>query len=179
LLDYARVIHSIHDAADVLPMRFGGVLAGEAMVRAHLDEHRTDYLRALTRIAGCVELGVRALLPASKPPDAPAAAVAAPGQRSGAAYLEARRRRYSTDDLVRERGAALEQALLARVAPLCREHRAELSTPRAGEPALWSCFFLVPRDSVPAFRAAVSPAALGVDAELALSGPWPPFNFVA
>jgi hypothetical protein len=176
LLAYERVIRSQHAVADVLPMRFGSVLSNEAVVRAHLDEQREAYLRALTRIAGCVELGVRALL--SPPPPAPEVAVK-PVSRSGADYLAARRRHYSAERRLRDQGSALEQALLSKVAPLCREHRTELPAPRSGGPALCSLYFLVPRTQVLAFRTAVSSIPVECHTGLALSGPWPPFNFVA
>lgn len=177
LLEFERVIRSQHAVADVLPMRFGGVLSGEAAVRAHVDEHRDAYLRSLARVSGCVEMGVRALV---SPPPPPVARedVAKPGLRSGAAYLEARRHRYSAENRLRDQCTALEQALLSKAAPLCREHRTELSPPRPGEPALCSLYFLVPRGEVSAFRAALSSAPGDVPASLTLSGPWPPFNFV-
>jgi len=178
LLAYERIIRSQHAVADVLPMRFGSVLPGEAAVRAHLDEQRETYQRALTRTAGCVELGVRALLSAPPPPTTPETAVK-PMSRSGADYLEARRRHYSAENRLRERCVALEQALLSKVAPLCREHRMELPAPRTGEPALCSLYFLVPREQVLAFRTAVPTIPVQSHTELALSGPWPPFNFVA
>lgn len=177
LLEYERVIRAQHAVADVVPMRFGAVLADEGAVRAHLDAQRSSYLRALTRIAGCVELGIRARLSLPNPPPAPEGATR-PVIRSGADYLQARQRHYSVETRLRDQCAALEQALLAKVAPLCREHRREFSPPRSGEPARCSLYFLVPRDQVPAFRAAVSPTVVDGFTELALSGPWPPFNFV-
>ncbi|WP_375771797.1 GvpL/GvpF family gas vesicle protein [Archangium gephyra] len=178
LLEYERVIRAQHAVADVLPMRFGSVLSGEAAVRAHLDEQRETYQRALTRVAGCVELGVRALLSAPPPPTEPETAVK-PMRLSGAAWLEARRRHYSAESRLRDRCVALEQALVAKVAPLCREHRTEFPPPRPGEPALCSLYFLVPREQVLAFRAAVSSIPVESQTDIALSGPWPPFNFVA
>ncbi|HEX8438026.1 GvpL/GvpF family gas vesicle protein [Archangium sp.] len=177
LLDYERVIRSLHAVANVLPMRFGGVLPDEAAVREHLDAQRTVYSRALTRIAGCVEMGVRALV--SAPPPSAAPAESALESRSGADYLKARQRRHAAENQLRDRCAALEQALLAKVAPLCREHRSELSPARSGEPMLCSLYFLVPREQMAAFRAALSPIPDVGPAELTLSGPWPPFNFVA
>lgn len=176
LLTYEHVIRSRHAAADVVPMRFGNVLTGESAVRAHLDEQRTTYLRALARIAGCVEMGARALISLPHPPVAREEPVAP--SRSGADYLKARQRRYSAESQLREHCEALEQALLAKVAPLCREHRMEFSRPRPGEPVLCSVYFLVPRDQVAAFRAALA-SSPGADLpEASLSGPWPPFNFV-
>lgn len=175
LLAYERVIRSRHAVADVVPMRFGSVLSGEAAVRAHLDEQRASYLRVLARVAGCVEVGVRALI--SSPPPPVMREEVAP-IRSGADYLKARRHRYSAESQLRDQCAALEQSLLSKVAPLCREHRMEFSRPRPGEPVLCSVYFLVQRDQVPAFRAALSSSPGADHPETSLSGPWPPFNFV-
>lgn len=177
LLDYERVIRSHHAVADVVPMRFGSMLADEAAVRAHLDAQRAVYLRALERVAGCVELGVRLLVPE---PGSPPTPEEAPKQeaRSGARYLKALQRWYSAESQLRDRCAALEQALLSKVSALCREHRRELSPPRPGEPVLCSLYFLVPRGQVPLFHAALSANAASDSTPTTVSGPWPPFNFV-
>jgi hypothetical protein len=173
LLDYERVIRSQHAVADVVPMRFGSMLADEAAVRAHLDEQQALYLRSLKRVAGCVELGVRLLVSG---PGSPATPEAPPKQeaRSGASYLKALQRRYSSENQLRDRCTALEQALLSKVAPLCRE----LSPARPGEPVLCSLYFLVPRGNVSLFHAALSADAASESTPTAVSGPWPPFNFV-
>jgi hypothetical protein len=177
LLDYERTIRSQHSVADVVPMRFGSVLPDEAAVRAHLDEQRAAYLRALARIAGCVEMGVRALV---SPPFAAATPVEAakPERRSGADYLKARQRRYSVESQLHEHCAAVEQAVLSKVSPLCREHHSELTPTRPGAATLCSLYFLVPREQVAAFRSALAPLPASDGAKLSLSGPWPPFNFV-
>jgi len=177
LLDYEHVIRSHHAVADVVPMRFGSMLADEAAVRSHLDEQSAVYLRALKRVSGCVELGVRLLVSGTGSPATPEEL---PKQepRSGASYLKALQRRYSAESRLRDHCAALEQALLSKVAPLCREHRLELSAPRPGEPVLCSLYFLVPRGQVSLFHAALSADAAGESTPTAVSGPWPPFNFV-
>jgi Gas vesicle synthesis protein GvpL/GvpF len=177
LVAYERIIRSQHAVADVVPMRFGSVLPDEAAVRTHLDEQRAAYLRSLARISGCVEMGVRALISVTHPSAAPELAVHPPA-RSGVDYLKTRQRRYSTESQLRDDCAALEQSLLSKVAPLCREHRVELAPLRSGVPTLCSVYFLVPREQVPAFRAALSPVTDGDCARATLSGPWPPFNFV-
>ncbi len=177
LLAYEHVIRSQHAAADVVPMRFGGVLPDEAAVRAHLEEQRAAYLRTLARVAGCVEMGVRALLSVPHPPSAPEQAVHPPA-RSGVDYLKALQRRHSAEGQLRDQCAAFEQALVSKAAPLYREHRVELAPHRSGEPALCSVYFLVPRDQVSAFRVALAPVIDGDPSRTTLSGPWPPFNFV-
>lgn len=177
LVAYERVIRSQHAVADVVPMRFGSVLPDEAAVRAHLDEQRAAYLRSLARVAGCVEMGVRALVSVPHSPVAPEPA-ANPSARSGVDYLKARQRRHSAESQLRDQCTMLEQSLLSMVASLCREHRVELAPARSGVPTLCSVYFLVPREQVPAFRAALSPVTDGDSARATLSGPWPPFNFV-
>lgn len=177
LLTYERVIREQQLVADVVPMRFGSVLSGEAAVRAHLEEQRAAYLRTLERVSGCVEMGVRVLVPA--PPASAEPEHSAPALvRSGVDYLKARQRRYSAESLLRERCSALEQRLAAQVAPLCREHRMELPAARPGQPTLCSVYFLVPREQVPAVRAALAPLVEAEGSRASLSGPWPPFNFV-
>lgn len=176
LLAYERVIRAHHAVADVVPMRFGSVLSSEAAVRAHLEEQRVAYLRSLTRTAGCVEMGVRTVLSAPRPPAPPEDAAQAP-LRSGADYLKARQRRYSAESQLLDQCAELERSVLSKVAPLCREHRSESPRVRPGEPVLCSLYFLVPRDQVPAFRAALAPF-VDDHTETVVSGPWPPFNFV-
>ncbi len=177
LLAYEHVIRSQHAVADVVPMRFGGVFPDEAAVRAHLNEQRAAYLRTLARVAGCVEMGVRALLSVPHPPSASEQAIHPPA-RSGVDYLKALQRRYSAEGQLRDQCAALEQALASKVAPLYREHRVELAPLRSGEPTLCSVYFLVPREQVPAFRVALSLVVDGDPSRTTLSGPWPPFNFV-
>lgn len=177
LLAYERAIRAQHAVADIVPMRFGSMLPDERAVRAHLGEQQGAYLRSLTRVSSCVEMGVRALISMPHSPAEPEPLVK-PTIRSGADYLKARQRRYSAESQLRDHCSALEQALLSKVMPWCREHRVELAPPRPGEPVLCSVYFLVPRDQVPAFRAALSPMSDGDPARMTLSGPWPPFNFV-
>jgi hypothetical protein len=177
LLDYERVIRSQHAVADVVPMRYGSMLSDEEAVRAHLDEQGAVYLRALRRVAGCVEMGVRWLVSVDRAPATPEE-LPRHEPRSGIRYLQALRRRYSAENRLRDQCAALEQALLSKVAHLCREHRTELSPPRSGEPVLCSLYFLVPRDKVSVFREALSQDSAVDHARATVSGPWPPFNFV-
>lgn len=174
LLRYQAVIQEQHAAADVLPMRFGGVLADDEAVRAHLEAQGDAYRGALARLSGCVEMGVRALLEAPAPPRE------GPAERaSGAAYLRARQRRYAgEEDLRRAAVELLEREYLPRVAPLCREHRVDAAPQRSGGPSLCSFYFLIPREEVPAFREALAPLLQGGARQIVISGPWPPYSFV-
>lgn len=185
LLRYQGVIQQQHEDADVLPMRFGGVLADEEEVRAHLDAQRHEYRRALARVAGCAEMGVRVLLEAEAAAPAPRAGEESgpAGGASGAAYLRARQRRYAAEEGRRRRAEdLLQREILPLVAPHCREHLVQTPPSPSGAPAIGSFYFLVPRSEVPAFRAALASLLRESIQEgaqqLMISGPWPPYSFV-
>jgi hypothetical protein len=173
LLRYTRRIQELFSRTDVLPMRFGSVLSGEAAVRAELAERQADWLRALERVAGCAEIGVRALVSPNSAPDIPEEKA-----RSGMDYLRARKRRYAAEDSLGEQNGLLAQRLLERVGGLCREHHVETrKTPGGG--TLFSYSFLVPRGEVASFRAALAEPLSGASSfSLSVSGPWAPYTFV-
>ena len=60
--------------------------------------------------------------------------------------------------------------------------KVENHTPRIGNFALFtpllSLYFLVPRESVEAFRKRFYSISVQKSPKLLLSGPWPPFNFI-
>ncbi|UQA57618.1 GvpL/GvpF family gas vesicle protein [Polyangium aurulentum] len=172
LLRYQRRIGRIHAAADVLPMRFGSVLAGEDAVRAHLRERRRDYLGTLDRVAGCAEMGLRALVPA----DAPAPDGMNVKALSGTEYLKARLRRHAWEEHLGVRCAVLERSILAVASAHCREHRVERPhiLPNGAQV---SVSFLVLRDRVPALRDTLA-QLVTTEAGRGITGPWPPYNFV-
>ncbi len=175
LLQYQRRIQRLHAAADVLPMRFGSLLENPDAVRAHLRERHRDYLGALARVAGCAELGLRALVRAPSPPPEVPDAKALP-RCEGTEYLKARGRRHAWERALVVSCAALERSLLAIAAPHYKEHRAEAPRLRP-EGALVSLHFLAPRAGVPALREALSPLVPS-EAGGSLTGPWAPYNFV-
>jgi len=185
---YARVVLSCHRQDTVIPMRFGCVVEQESQVIQLLDEHGPQYEALLQELEGCVEMGLRVLLPsgpwaavtpggpagsrevAGPPPDPPANP-----NRLGLAYLTARKAHYASQD---RWTTAYRQA-----AQRCREQftglyvncKTEAPSPRL---PLLSLYFLTPRRQVESFRRAFRRLSAAEPARLLLSGPWPPYNFV-
>lgn len=164
VLRHAHVVEELTGSgAVVLPARFGLVFGdGEALeraVQANAEQLRT----AIARVRGCVELGLRVLLPEQA---GGRAAVA----QGGGEYLRARLRETTERDrLARE----LHDAL----AGLARD--STHSAPVSGQ-LLLSAAYLVADDDVETFRRAVRTLE-DSHPELAIvcTGPWPAYSFAA
>jgi hypothetical protein len=186
---YERVVLSCHRQGTVIPMRYGCAVKEESQVIQHLDEHGPHYETLLKELEGCVEMGLRVLLPAGlwaavtpggpessrevagpQPPD-----LSAPPERLGLAYLTARKAHYAQQD---RWTTAYRQA-----AERCRTHftglfvkcKTEAPSPQL---LLLSLYFLVPDAAVASFRQAFKKLTEIEAARLLMSGPWPPYNFV-
>jgi hypothetical protein len=186
---YERVISSYHRQGTVVPMRYGCVVGQESRVRQLLDEHGSHYEGLLQELEGCVEMGLRILLPsgpwAAVTPGGPAGSREVVGpqrpdpagrpDRLGLAYLTARKAQYAHQDRwTREYRQAAERCL-AHFSGLFVKSKQEGPSPRL---PLLSLHFLVPRPAVDPFRQAFRHLTRAEPARLLLSGPWPPYNFV-
>ncbi len=159
IVAHARVVEALASANEaVLPARFGGVHTDPGALRAAVAERAPELLRALERVRGCVELGVRAIAPAAERAEA----------SSGAAYMGARLdQRRETERLADELHAPL--AALAREAT---------RTVGATERLLLSAAYLVPAGGVAEFRDLVkSLQATHPELGIVCTGPWPPYSF--
>jgi hypothetical protein len=182
---YERVVSSHHRQGTVIPMRYGCVLEWEAQVMALLDEHSGQYEALLQELEGCVELGLRVLLPqaslGAESRGDPSAAreiagpVVSPPERLGLAYLTARKAHYAQQDRWTEEYRRAADRCLAQFTGLFVKAKTEAPSPRL---PLLSLYFLVPRPGVEAFRRAFRQLSAVEPARLLLSGPWPPYNFV-
>jgi hypothetical protein len=185
---YERVVLSYHRRGVVVPMRYGCVVEQESQAIQLLKEHGPRYEALLQELDGCVEMGLRVLLPSGPwaallpggpegsrevagpcPPD-PAAATGC----LGLTYLTARKAHYASQD----RWTTEYRQAAAR----CREQFTGLyvkCTTEAPSPRLplLSLYFLVPRPAVQSFRQAFRQFSESESARLLLSGPWPPYNF--
>jgi hypothetical protein len=146
------------ETGGVLPARFGTCVRDEAELRAILRTRGADLERGLRRVRGRVELGVRALWPrGEEPPPA-----------GGRDFMLAKVRR-------RAEARALACDLHEALAGLAVDERSSV-LPRPDTPV--SAAYLVDRSRVRAFeRRAAALRAERDDAELVLSGPWPPYSF--
>ena len=165
------VVERLMDRAAVLPMRLGSTLPDEEAVLSTLRERRPEFTEALERVAGAVELGVRAFAETAPDTEPEAAAAASgAGERPGTAYMMAR--------LESERHGADAAARIHE--PLAALARASTRRPASRRPAVLNASYLVDRDRVDAFRARVEELEDGLDeATIVCTGPWPPYSFSA
>ncbi len=163
VLRHAHVVEELsRTGAAVLPARFGLLFADEVALQRAVREHGDELRAGLERVRGCVELGLRVLLPEGK--DEPA------GVAGGGDYLRARLRETTgRERLARE----LHKALTG----LAHDHT--YRSPPSGQ-LLLSAAYLVPEGAVEPFRREVRKLEWS-HPELALvcTGPWPPYSFAA
>jgi len=171
LWGHEAVVEALMERSDVLPMRFGSMVADELALSGMLRDRQAEFETGLKRVRGAVELGVRALrseIPVERP-TAPTAS-SAEGASPGTAYMMARlEQERQSDDLERWVHAPLDA--------LARASRR--SPALQGKPFL-HVSYLVERDAVETFRLRVEEleSELG-RVQILCTGPWPPYNFVA
>jgi hypothetical protein len=183
--DHEAVLEQALDRTTVVPLRLCTIFDDADGVRRMLEREREPLTRALARLEGRQEWGVKLLVDGDR-----LAATAAPAGdqaqgEGGAAYLA--RRRHERE--AREAARALAAQLVDDVDGSLRAHAVdavrlpaqnrELSG-HTGD-MLLNAAYLVDADAADALRAAVS--ELGerheqFGARLHLTGPWPPYNFV-
>jgi hypothetical protein len=179
---HERVVDELCARSTVIPMRMCTVYRTEAGVREMLVREHDALTRALEELDGRVELGVKAF---AAPPPAVAADADAREAVSGSDYMARRRRkRDQAADADRARAALAERiheslGLKAEASRSNPVHAAD--TARGGGVMLLNGAYLVPREATAAFREHVAALAdeLRADGvELAVTGPWPPYNFL-
>jgi hypothetical protein len=173
------------ESATVVPLRLCTIFDDADGVRQMLEREREPLTRALARLGGRQEWGVKLLVDGDR-----LAAIAAPAGdqaqgEGGAAYLARRRHERQA----REEARALAAQLIDDVDGALRAHAVdavrlpaqnrELSG-HTGD-MLLNAAYLVDSDAVGALHDTVG--ELGerheqVGARLELTGPWPPYNFV-
>lgn len=174
-----RVLASIAEEDDVVPLRMPTLCRNRERVVELLDTQADVLRQALELVGGCVEWGVK-LYAEPRPAEQQTVRAASGrdylGQRAaqGRARDEERTRR---GDAVRECHDALAAAAVAAVVNAPQDPA--LSGRR--EPMVLNAAYLVPRDREEDFRTVLAQQAegscreAGVVAEL--TGPWPPYNF--
>lgn len=151
-----------------VPVRFGQWFENISGLASVLDQRRPQLERALLRVRGAVEFGVRVL-------DPEGSAVPAPDRSSGRAYLEGLARREGALDGARHRAERLATEIREHAGSVIRAQSVRILP----SGALLSVSHLVARHDTRAY-AAVMTAFEEERPELRLwrSGPWPPYGFV-
>jgi hypothetical protein len=164
VMAHERVVEAIMVGGTVLPLRFGTQFEDEERLAAVLGERRDELLHALDRVRGQVELGLRV----SRRRDSESAGAA--GEGSGREYLLAR-----VDEHRRAERAAREFHM-----PLAALANASVVRDHAAPPAILVAAYLVDAGRVTDFRRRGHELAAREEAlQVAVTGPWPPYSFVA
>jgi hypothetical protein len=160
---HEQVVEELMSLTTILPLRFGSSVERAEALTAMMEERSEEFLAALERVRGAVELSVRAELPALQAEDSP------PRPRSGTTYLLERAERER-----RERDAAeLVHRPLAALARCCRPP----VSPR--DPRQFKAAYLVEERGVEEFGNRVGELNAGLeDVRVSCTGPWPPYSFV-
>jgi hypothetical protein len=160
LWGHEEVVEALMEDGAVLPARFGTVVPSLERLRDELESRRAEFLAALDRVRGCVELGVRAAWPERT--------FESTGAEPGRTYLA---RKLDEQQAGNEAVAELHEPL----ARLAVDSTVEISpTPYLGLVGS----YLVERDAVSRFREEAERLAKDLDGlRLACTGPWPPYSF--
>jgi Gas vesicle synthesis protein GvpL/GvpF len=150
----------------VLPLRLGSVLPDEAAVVALVEERAQEFTRALDRVRGAVEIGVRAAVMEGGPEPEPERVT---DERPGTAYLMTRLAQ-------KHRGDEVIDLVHRPLADLAREHvRLDRSI---GNQSSVRLAYLVDEDVVEPFQERVQSLETELEhVRLACTGPWPPYSF--
>jgi hypothetical protein len=168
-----RVIGRWLGADAVVPLRPFTLFADDERALAWARRRRRALDRLLDRVDGCVEVGVRVAVASSA-----RSARAGASSANGTDFL---RRKLGARDAAR---AQLERASAGadRVFDALAAHaRVAVEQPLAAGGLLLDAAYLVPIRQLPKFRsriAALERTARGDGMRIAVTGPWPPYNFV-
>jgi hypothetical protein len=187
----ARAHHVVVDAvaafAATVPLGLATVYRSEDRAKTALGERSEEFIRALSRISGRTEWGVKVYADLSRatPSGTPKEGTPkeeAPTASPGTSYLQRRRAEQHTEE--EARGEAL--AVAERIDTELRDIAAEARLHRPQDPQLsgergWmilNAAYLVDDARADDFRAAVAHLAdLRREIRLQLTGPWAPYSF--
>jgi hypothetical protein len=183
-LPHEAVIEHLSKSATVVPMKLFTLFNSEARALEHVGKARKRLDRLVERLEGREEWGVRLILDElSALQKARSEAGASAKGKSGAAFLLRKKKEQdATRELMvhaRERADELFDELGK------RSDDARRRPPPPGEigkRVLLDAAFLLPRGKAKPFQTAVRAQARKLAErgyQLALTGPWPPYNFVA
>jgi hypothetical protein len=183
-VEHEAVVEHTARGAVTIPMKMFTLFASDERALAHIRAMRRSLARVAARVAGREEWGVRIVLDDARARRALAAQSRArtPRPRSGTAFLQQKKQaQEAVRELRRRAREDVERVFdeLAQAADDARRRR-----PGEAEVAarlLLDAAFLVRARRVKGFRAVAARAAArlaAAGADLRLTGPWPPYNFV-
>jgi len=183
-LAHEAMIEHFSALGAVLPMKLFTLFASDERAVANIHDHRERLVRALDRVEGRVEWGVRIRLDDVRAREVLAAeAREGGGQSSGKAFLL---RKKLEQDASRELAGRLHAEMDDTFAELAlgaaeAVRREPAAAPESGGRLLLDAAFLVPVQGNAEFEAIVERCASRLApraCDVTLTGPWPPYNFI-
>ncbi|HVE86617.1 MAG TPA: GvpL/GvpF family gas vesicle protein [Myxococcales bacterium] len=184
---HQSVIERCTRARSVVPMKLFTLFRSDDRAVAHVRGQRRLLRRLAERVSGQRELGVRILFDDARAArDAERAASRSAKSRGGAGGTGFLMRKQALRNAgtaaaaeARDRADSV-YAALSRLSSDATRRTPEVGDPTAGRLVL-DAAFLVPASKVAAFRAAVKRVVKPLPDcdEVTLTGPWPPYSFVA
>lgn len=164
----------------VIPLKLFTMFSSREKAAADIGARKTAIERAMRRIAGAEEWGIRVF---HADGTATVTTSAASATRSGAAFLTAKKQARDNARTARRAAAEAATDVFNQLSRLARDAHQRLDAPpTAAAPPLLDAAFLVPVEKRAAFQKAARRAAEACDragAELTLTGPWPAYHFAA
>ncbi len=172
---YAQVVNRLHQQSNILPLRLGCVLTESAAVSELLRVRCLEFTSLLSKVDGCVEMGVR-VLPSTvedsyNTPNCQMASVP-----SGKAYLLAKQQQLTAREQRRHQASEIGSALQRACTSATVYFRADEVPADARAP--FGFGFLVRRSDLSRFHEAFQSFKAKSKDRLLLTGPWPPYSFV-
>jgi Gas vesicle synthesis protein GvpL/GvpF len=185
--EFGDALSILHRLGDILPFRFGTIITSEELFK-YLAPQKEDLLRTLEQIAGCTEINVRWAIPNETLALALTSNSAlSPLPMTGAEYLNRKRQSLLSDQQITVLVAKAATGLQSLMGADCVATKSNISStkvlcPEIGCERTYTIArvdLLVQRKSqTQMMHCALSTLFRSVKPAI-VSGPWPPFSFVA
>ena len=181
---HEAVIEHASRAGTVLPMKLFTLFRSDERAVQHVASQRKRIDRLIERLEGREEWGLRILLDEARAVRRAAneAQTEAPGASGTAFLLRKKKQQDAARDAIAQ-GQKRSAVLFDELSALADDARRRAPPPGpVGQRILLDAAFLVPRGKLRSFQSRAKKAAASLAKEgydLTLTGPWPPYNFVA
>jgi hypothetical protein len=188
-LDWVARIALAHEAvvehfaalpgATVIPMKLFTMFSTVERAIAGMRGRGAELRRVFARLEGCEEWGVRVLRTERKTQRARSPIVAKPS--TGTAFLTARKQARDDARTAASAAATAADAVYASLSGIAAEHRRRTAEAPGVVAPLLDAAFLVPTRRRARFQSAAQRVARQISeagAQMTVTGPWPPYNFV-
>lgn len=181
---HEAVVEHFARIGTVVPMKLFTLFNSDGRALDHVKQDRKRIDRLVERLEGREEWGVRCILDElTALTRARSEAAREAGGSPGAAFLLRKKKEADAARELLQRARDRAAALFERIAAKADDARRRAPPPgEVGKRVLLDAAFLVRRGKVKAFKTALEREAKKLEPlgyQVALTGPWPPYNFVA